>query len=84
MKKKKSVFSCQNIKNRKELDRIMYRPYKCEVDVQFPTAIDAKRACEVLSVDDEIGNRVTKQFSICSATSDSSDVEIEKGTILRV
>ena len=60
------------------------RPFKCEVDVSFPTAIDAKRAFEVLSVDDEIGNRVKKEYVICATNSEGITVPCPTGKVLRV
>ena len=51
---------------------LITHPYKCEVDVTFPNDIDTKRAFEVLSVDDEIGNRVKKEFFICKTNSEGT------------
>lgn len=38
--------------------------YKCFVEIQFPTTTCAQQALEVLSVDQEIGDRVVKTLSV--------------------
>jgi len=40
------------------------KPYKCEIDITFPTKQHAQQCMDVLSVDDEIGDRVYKSFSV--------------------
>jgi len=40
------------------------KPYKCEIDITFPTKQHAQQCMDVLSVDDEIGDRVCKSFSV--------------------
>ena len=47
------------------------RPYKCEVDVEFPTVSHARRARDVLSVDKEIGDRTVRTLTLVS-TSDAA------------
>ena len=37
--------------------------YKCSIEIKFPTDLQAQHAMEVLSVDEEIGDRVTKAMS---------------------
>mmetsp|Transcript_59750 Transcript_59750/g.177056 ORF Transcript_59750/g.177056 Transcript_59750/m.177056 type:complete len:124 (-) Transcript_59750:614-985(-) len=49
------------------------RPYKCRVDVTFPTALHAKRASEVLSVDNEIGDKTARSFSLISAAAAATE-----------
>ena len=62
------------------------RPYQCQVDITFPSSVDAERAYQVLSVDDEIGNRITKDYSICSTTSEGTVIPCQDkdGNVLRV
>ncbi len=38
--------------------------YKCSINIQFPTPHLAQSAMEVLSVDEEIGDKVTKDFQV--------------------
>mmetsp|Transcript_28733 Transcript_28733/g.52516 ORF Transcript_28733/g.52516 Transcript_28733/m.52516 type:complete len:111 (-) Transcript_28733:399-731(-) len=67
-------------------------PYKCEVDITFPTARHAKTCMDVLSVDDEIGDRVVKSFELVSigqaagsATSvQSNNDDIKDFAVMRV
>jgi hypothetical protein len=37
--------------------------YKCSIDIQFPSPLHAQNALDVLSVDEEIGDKVSKSFS---------------------
>jgi len=37
--------------------------YKCSIEIKFPTDLLAQHAMDVLSVDEEIGDRVTKALS---------------------
>jgi hypothetical protein len=39
-------------------------PYACEIDIAFPTALIAQQTRDVLQVDKELGDRVTKTFSL--------------------
>eukprot|EP00558_Chaetoceros_sp_UNC1202_P006974 CAMPEP_0197241340 /NCGR_PEP_ID=MMETSP1429-20130617/7401_1 /TAXON_ID=49237 /ORGANISM="Chaetoceros sp., Strain UNC1202" /LENGTH=91 /DNA_ID=CAMNT_0042701161 /DNA_START=373 /DNA_END=648 /DNA_ORIENTATION=+ len=39
-------------------------PYKCSIDIQFLTRLHAQNAMDVLSVDKEIGDRVTKILAV--------------------
>jgi hypothetical protein len=36
------------------------KEYKCSIEIKFPTDLHAQHAMEVLSVDQEIGDRVIK------------------------
>lgn len=38
--------------------------YQCQIDIQFPTAIHALHAKEVLQVDGEIGDQITKTLDV--------------------
>ena len=40
------------------------QPYKCSIEIKFPSALHAKNAKEVLEVDREIGDRVTKSLRV--------------------
>ena len=51
------------------------RPYKCQVDVKFPSQTQAKRAGEVISVDGELGDKVVKTFSLVAADERSERIE---------
>ena len=44
--------------------KIINRPYKCTVEITFPSKIDAQRAMDVLSVDNEVGERAVKFFTL--------------------
>jgi hypothetical protein len=39
-------------------------PYACEIDISFPTALIAEQTRDVMQVDKELGDRVTKTFSL--------------------
>jgi hypothetical protein len=39
-------------------------PYACEIDIAFPTALIAQQTRDVMQVDKELGDRVTKTFSL--------------------
>jgi hypothetical protein len=43
---------------------MMEYPYACEIDITFPTALIAEQARDVMQVDKELGDRVTKSFSL--------------------
>jgi len=38
--------------------------YKCSIDIQFPSPLHAQYALDVLSVDEEIGEKVSKSFEL--------------------
>jgi len=69
-----------------------YRPYKCQMDIAFPSALDSKRAMDVLSVDEEIsGDRVVKTYSVISSGGDGGEknvlrvnIEATEAKLLRV
>lgn len=42
--------------------------YQCKIAIQLPTPLIAESACEVLGVDQELGNRVTKSLSVDDRT----------------
>ncbi len=43
----------------------LQRPYKCEIDIAFPSDLFCRYTRDVLSVDEEIsGDKVVKSFSI--------------------
>jgi len=50
------------------------KPYKCEIDITFPKRKHAQQCMDVLSVDDEIGDRVCKSFSVVDVVADVVDV----------
>jgi hypothetical protein len=69
----------------------MNRPYSCEIDISFPTAICAQQARDVLQVDEELTDSVIKSFSWIryseSATSNHTTDDKswnEECTVLRV
>jgi len=47
-------------------------PYKCEIEVTFPSPVQARRAKSVLEVDGELGDKVIKTFSLSKSTQASS------------
>lgn len=51
-----------------EVILIIGRAYKCKVDLALPSPIYAQYLKEVLSVDGELGNKITKSFSIVSVS----------------
>jgi hypothetical protein len=65
----------------------MNRPYSCEIDISFPTAICAQQARDVLQVDEELTDSVIKSFSLISVSSNhTTDGKSwnEECTVLRV
>ncbi len=38
--------------------------YKCAIEIKLPTVMHAQNAFEVLNVDEEIGDRVTKSLEV--------------------
>ena len=42
----------------------MSHPYAAQIDITFPTHVQAENAMKVLQVDNEPGDRVVKSFSI--------------------
>ena len=53
-------------------------PYVCEIDLSFPSAAHAEKTMKLLRVDREIGDRVTKSFSL------EKSADRDEATILRV
>ena len=49
-------------------------PYKCQLDIAFPCQDDADKVKRVLEVDEEVGDRVLKSFSL-AASSPSADTK---------
>jgi len=43
-------------------------PYICQVDIAFPTAEHAENTKKVMEVDEEIGDRVQREFSLVQGT----------------
>ena len=39
-------------------------PYKCDLEISFPTARHAETVMKALEVDQDVGDRVTKSFSL--------------------
>ena len=62
----------------------MNYPYSCQIDIQFPTDRQAEQAMQVLQVDREPGDRVTKSFSVVSSSGSGSDEDGKNLTVLRV
>lgn len=60
--------------NASELSLSTTRPYKCTIDIAFPNLVDAQRAYDVLSVDEEISgdDKLIRKLSIIAAPSCSS------------
>jgi len=44
-------------------------PYACEIDIAFPTAALAEQTKQVMQVDKELGDRVTKSFALVPQSS---------------
>ncbi len=60
---------------------VLLRPYKCEIDIAFPSVLFCRYTRYVLSVDEEIsGDKVVKSFSIITGN-DHSKVSILKVNI---
>ena len=53
-------------------EKIIERPYQCQLDISFPTSQQALHAKEVLEVDGEIGDQITKSFQVKSSSSSGS------------
>ena len=51
-------------------DNNIQRPYKCTIHISLPSNQYAQHLKDVLSVDQEISNKVVKSFAIVSASSD--------------
>jgi hypothetical protein len=45
------------------------RPHSCDIRIDFPTAQHTEQTLRIMQVDEEIGDRVTKSFSIDSQAS---------------
>ena len=52
------------------------KPYKCTIEINFPKALHAQHAMEVLGVDEEIGNRVTKSFAVVGEGDQDSKLRV--------
>ena len=54
--------------------------YQCQINIQFPAHQQALHAKEVLQVDGEIGDQITKSFEVVDSGTEngSSDVNVEK------
>ena len=46
--------------------------HSCEIEITFPTSLQAKQAMEVLQVDQEPTTRVTKSFRLSTTTTSTS------------
>ena len=51
------------------------KPFVCEIEVAFPTNLQAEQAVKVLQVDAEPTNRVTKAFKL-SRKKDGKEMEV--------
>ena len=51
--------------------------YKCTIEINFPSLLQAQSACEVLSVDEEIGDRVIKSLHVKEIEMEGMEMEIE-------
>jgi Transcription factor Pcc1 len=49
--------------------------HACDVEITFPTALQAQQAMEILQVDQEPSNRVTKSFRLGTASRPPHDAE---------
>jgi hypothetical protein len=65
---------------------IIDRAYKCKVDLALPSPIYAQYLKDVLSVDGELGNKITKSFSIVSVSEmeGHSLQDAERGEEMRI
>jgi hypothetical protein len=55
----------------------LQRPYKCEIDIAFPSELFCKYTKDVLSVDEEInGEKVVKTFSLVSSNQHDGKLNI--------
>ena len=61
------------------MTEMIQRPYKCDIDITFPSNKHAMDAKNVLSVDQEIGDKAEKTFEILQNSTDET-----KNNILRV
>jgi len=60
-------------------------PYQCEIQINFPSLEVALMAKDVLSVDDEVGNKTWKTFSISSKNQNiEEDSSVESTAILTI
>jgi len=53
-------------------DNLPLRDYRACIDLGFPTSESASQAMEVLSVDGEIGDKISKKFSVVEADCDEN------------
>ncbi|KAL7538281.1 hypothetical protein ACHAXR_008446 [Thalassiosira sp. AJA248-18] len=54
------------------------RPYKCTVHIALPSKQYAQYLKDVVSVDQEISNKVVKSFALVKAPADGSQIDNEK------
>jgi len=54
------------------------RPYKCTIHIALPSNQYAQHLKDVISVDQEISNKVVKSFAIVSASDINSDGRLNK------
>ena len=53
--------------------------YQCHIDIKFPTSQHALHAKEVLEVDGEIGDQITKSFQVVGDSNGCSDGNTNNG-----
>ena len=58
-------------------DDNIQRPYKCTIHIALPSNQYAQHLKDVISVDQEISNKVVKSFAIVSASDINSDDDRE-------
>eukprot|EP00554_Chaetoceros_debilis_P005176 CAMPEP_0194085534 /NCGR_PEP_ID=MMETSP0149-20130528/17787_1 /TAXON_ID=122233 /ORGANISM="Chaetoceros debilis, Strain MM31A-1" /LENGTH=106 /DNA_ID=CAMNT_0038768433 /DNA_START=17 /DNA_END=337 /DNA_ORIENTATION=+ len=56
--------------------------YKCTIAINFPSLLQAQSACEVLSVDEEIGNRVIKSLHVKEIEGENNEQRQQQGTLI--
>lgn len=56
--------------------------YKCSIAINFPTLLQAQSACEVLSVDEEIGDRVIKSLHVKEIEGGNEEQQQQQGTLI--
>ena len=57
--------------------------HSCEIEITFPTSLQAKQAMEVLQVDQEPTTRVTKSFRL-STTATATTTATTDGTVTMI
>ncbi len=55
-------------------DMMIQRPYKCDIDIAFPSNKHAVDAKNVLSVDQEIGDKADKTFQILEDSANNNNI----------